>query len=445
MTSTQDALTKLRPFYFSVVFWGETHRNYFRDLLLSSLLAPGNIPALDRRRGSKFLIVTTTTDWAALQTDPLFIELSSYVEPVHIEMTAPQPEDNKMRVMSAGHKIIATRCHDDRAYGLWLSPDVIFGDGAIRRLEELVMQGIRVVLGVAIRFETDGVCAELTKKGYMRPGRPLTVPSADLMAAGLRNIHSETRRYEFRSAWFADQPISVYWWLPDCSGFVIYSFSWCPFIIDYAMIEDHDTSTFDEWTLDGDYLHRNLRESRDIYILRDSDELGFISLTKESELHFDLVPERLKGRGILSFLHKTELIRNLWESPVMDPLKRDIFDTPVFFHSGPISPKSQEFCEETKRIIQTAIGTKRFTFKGMAAIQMKVELVVSRVAMTIIRSITETERTLRWYVRYRRFVWRLALWKLKISSERPMSWDSPIWLEPRSARSETCSQDKGAP
>ena len=39
---------KLAPFYFLVVFWGAKHREYFVDYCLSGLLAPGNIPALDR-------------------------------------------------------------------------------------------------------------------------------------------------------------------------------------------------------------------------------------------------------------------------------------------------------------------------------------------------------------------------------------------------------------
>ena len=55
----------LRPFYFNVVFWGAVYRGYFTDLLLASLLSPNNIPALNRDRHNKFLIVTTRPDWEA--------------------------------------------------------------------------------------------------------------------------------------------------------------------------------------------------------------------------------------------------------------------------------------------------------------------------------------------------------------------------------------------
>src|SRR5437763_8638478 len=91
---------QLRPFYFTVVFWGAEYRGYFTDLLLASLLSPNNIPALKLERRSKFLIVTTRADWKAVQTHPLFRLLQQYVEPVWFEMSMPQPCDSKMFVMS---------------------------------------------------------------------------------------------------------------------------------------------------------------------------------------------------------------------------------------------------------------------------------------------------------------------------------------------------------
>ena len=75
-------MSTLRPFYFTVVFWGEEHRAYFTDLLLASLLSPNNIPALNKHRKSKFLIVTTKQDWSQLQSHSLFLQLREYIEPV---------------------------------------------------------------------------------------------------------------------------------------------------------------------------------------------------------------------------------------------------------------------------------------------------------------------------------------------------------------------------
>src|ERR1700761_9260865 len=56
-----------RPFYFIIVLWGRTFRNYFLECCLASLLSPGNIPALNTSTRSKFLIATRPDDWAALR------------------------------------------------------------------------------------------------------------------------------------------------------------------------------------------------------------------------------------------------------------------------------------------------------------------------------------------------------------------------------------------
>src|SRR5689334_18163782 len=112
----------LSPFYFTVVFWGEVYRGYFTDLLLPSFLSPGNVPALKRERNSKFLIVTTRDDWDALQGNKMFQLLKDYVDPVFYEMPWPQPDENKMLVMSRGQKILITRAFQDRALGVFVTP-----------------------------------------------------------------------------------------------------------------------------------------------------------------------------------------------------------------------------------------------------------------------------------------------------------------------------------
>src|SRR5271163_3301927 len=69
-----------RAFYFIVVMWGERFRSYFLQFCLASLLSPGNLPALDPSRRSKFLIATSPDDWAAMRRSEMFRRLERYVE-----------------------------------------------------------------------------------------------------------------------------------------------------------------------------------------------------------------------------------------------------------------------------------------------------------------------------------------------------------------------------
>ena len=135
---------------------------------------------------------------------------------------------------------------------------------------------------------------------------------------------------------------------------IIHSFSWAPLVVDYGSLARHDTETFENWTLDGDYIYRNFPDPGDMYVVTDSDELSLVSFTKETDLHFDLIPELKKSHGILSEAYKVSLIRTLKNSAVMDPLKRSIFPMPVLLHSVGISGEWRRKLCETTRLIRQA-------------------------------------------------------------------------------------------
>ena len=156
----------LRPFYFTVVFWGKEHRGYFINLLVASLLSPQNIPSLNKKRNNKFLIVTTHQDWDALQVHVLFQELCKYVEPVFLEMKFPKKGASKMLVMSQGHKRVSMEAYENEAYGVYVTPDLVLSDGSVSAMERLAEQGKKVVLCVAIRFEQDSMLHEMAKEGF---------------------------------------------------------------------------------------------------------------------------------------------------------------------------------------------------------------------------------------------------------------------------------------
>lgn len=347
--------TALRPFYFTVIFWGNVYRRYFLDLLLASLLSPNNIPALNPARKSKFLIVTTRADWDALQPEPLFQEMKRYVEPVWFEMPFPKEDELKMLVMSKGHKQVTMRAFEDHAYGIFVTPDLVLSDGSVATIQRLAEEGKKVVLSVAIRFAQETLLAKMDHAGYCKPGQPLVLPARDLMRMALQNLHTETLRYEFDAPYFADNPISVYWSVPDGDGMIIYSFSWAPLLVDYATLGYHDASTFDEWTLDGDYIHRNFPDPNDVYVSRDSDELMLVSFTREADLHFDLtVHPKKRWCNQFAGLAKIERIREFKNSSTIDPLKRSIFAQPVYLHSADITPVWREWQAHTDELLAGA-------------------------------------------------------------------------------------------
>ncbi len=418
----------LRPLYFTVVFWGRVYREYFTDLLLASVLAPGNIPALNPARGTKFLIATTRDDWDAIHGHPLFQRLRAYVEPVLFELTI-RPEEQtftgKMRIMSRGQALMAARCYEDRACGMYLAPDAIFSDGSVAALERLVDAGKKLVLAAAVRFQYEEAIPELAREGYLVPGRSFTIGSRDLMRIVLRHLHSEALRFEYDAPWFADEPVGVFWWVPRGEGMLIHNFQWAPLIVDYGALPKHDTSTFENWTLDGDYIYRNFRDESDVYVVTDTDEVAYLSFTKETDLHFELTPYLAGKPKWFADWFKVRLVR--WFRDLrMDPLKQRIFRMPAYFHYGTINGEWDRTRRRAARVIA------RVSRKPGIADAVRDSLAIRRgpeLALRFVNYPWETPGNILWCGRYRRYLWQRA--KEKIGLARGAArWDDGTWARP---------------
>src|ERR1700733_11771032 len=125
----------LRPFYIVVVVWGEVYRDYLLEYALPTMLAPGNLPALQGRRPAKYLIATTREDWEIIRATAIFCELRKYAEPVFLEL--PSKDDRPYwRYSIVGHKLCCEMAARDKAYRMFTSPDALYSDGMLKRLHE---------------------------------------------------------------------------------------------------------------------------------------------------------------------------------------------------------------------------------------------------------------------------------------------------------------------
>ena len=345
-----------RPFYFIIVLWGRTFRNYFLECCLASLLSPGNIPALNTSSPSKFLIATRPDDWAALRDAANFKMLERYVEPVFIEIPPCPPERSGCQHMGIGHRIALDMAHRDKAYALVLTPDTMLSDGSIARLQDLALAGTQLVVTAALRFGEEPFFAHLRDMGVLpaenrgENAKPITLTGRQMAYAAVNGFHSETLTYEWDAPGLVAISPAAWWRVPDEDGIVLHSLSWAPLLLDYASISHHDTSTFDQWTLDGDYLFNNFNNSKRIHVVQDSDEIFLASWgplaerpTKKTRFPFD---------GLLAGL----FFRQSFHSGFFDPLKRKLFFLPVRWHAKPLNAKwtavEERAARELRRWVQ---------------------------------------------------------------------------------------------
>ena len=121
--------------------------------------------------------------------------------------------------------------------------------------------------------------------------------------------------------------------MPGENGIVLHSLSWAPVLLDYGAIGgDHDISTFDQWTLDGDYLYNNSKNFKHIHVVQDLDELFLASWGPMADRPMAKHVVPLIGKLVA----KAQFGAN-YKNAFFDPLKRRTFFLPVRWHGEPLN------------------------------------------------------------------------------------------------------------
>jgi hypothetical protein len=325
----------LPPAYLMLTLWGEKYRNYFYTFCLPSLLSPNNLPILQHVKGSKLIVSTTQDDWAVLQKTSLFDLLRKYVEPYFIDIGYPPPEVPVQLHMSKGHLMAARKAYDDGALAGFLAPDVIVSDGLVANALAAVLSGKKAVLAQALRFAMEPVVQELEVRGVMKPDAPMILPPRLLGSIAIKSLHSEIARYDFESPYYENYPIWSYWQVPRKNCIVMHTVSWALLLGDYREVSKYHDKFLQNSTIDGFYVYRNFARLRDIgemHLCTDSDEIMFMSLTPESEMHFPLVEQPISFQGQAGYGKRLRDMRRFLGSDVLDPFRRWAYQVPVFIH-----------------------------------------------------------------------------------------------------------------
>jgi len=382
------------------------------------------LPALNTSKPSKFLIATRPEDWAAMAETKIFQSLKRYVEPVFIEIPACPPDRTGCQHMGVGHRAACGMAHRDKAFAAVLTPDCMLSDGSVARLQELARNGTELVLTAALRFGEEPFLAHLREQGVLtdedraKSGTPLVIPGRQMVYAAVNGFHSETLAYEWDAPGILVISPAAWWRVPGEDGIVLHSLSWAPLLLDYAAVDDHDISTFDQWTLDGDYLFNNAGKIKKIHVVQDSDEIFLASwapLADRPVTKYRLPFEKL----IAGNLFKRSFYCNFF-----DPLKRELFFKPVRWHSKALNAQWDIIEQRAMRELapwvgpsekgntltaRKAAGPRRLVDEGknlVISVLASVVLVwiyrrrIPVYAKSVIRGDREAVRRIAWFVRF---------------------------------------------
>ncbi len=135
----------------------------------------------------------------------------------------------------------------------------------------------------------------------------------------------------------------------------MHSFSWAPLLFDFGAVPKHDTSTFDQWTFDGDYVHRNLGNIKRVHLVLDSDEIFLASWGPSSDRPHDLSPVPQLTRPLLGGYYKRRTFRAWFFGGVFDPFKQQIFFSAACWHAKPLTKKWRAVERRAARAMRSCV------------------------------------------------------------------------------------------
>lgn len=335
----------MRTTYLMVTFWGEEFREHFYNLLLPSLLTPGNLPSLD----ATLLISTTKEDWASLADRP-FVRGIPRAEVIYIDGPGAQPFQH---YVAGTHLDMARRVHAEGAVAGFLMPDMVISDRLLGDAYAAIAAGRAVVLAPALRYSMEKVLARIF--------HPDDYSARALAEIASQSLHPEISRYNYGGDRFANYPIWVYWPVSHHQGFILHTVSWALVLADYGAVSGFKDFSLRRDTIDGSYVGENfghLKRSQ-IELFADSDQGVVMGLTSEHDPRFSTRQRRI-WRAVDALGWKRErqhwAIRRFPKREEIDPWRAWLYTQPAVIHGDDRDEVYESYLRHAAEIMEPLVG-----------------------------------------------------------------------------------------
>jgi hypothetical protein len=144
------------------------------------------------------------------------------------------------------------------------------------------------------------------------------------------------------------------WRVPGEDGIVLHSLSYLALLLDYAAVTCHDTSTFEDWTVDGNYYHDNAVRMKRIHLVQDSDEMFVASWAPLEDKPFPYRPTPIFNLPYLKRIFGWQFAKSFY-SGVFDATKQRLLFKPIRWHSRPLNGKWNTVENRAQRELLTFI------------------------------------------------------------------------------------------
>lgn len=221
----------------SLAAWGDDYIDVFVDLLIPSLLAPGNLPALAKESDIVFYVVTTKEGRQRIEQSSSYGLACRYARFEFLEfptalaeaVTNDYGDGRRYWLYGALQQVTVLYAGDANMDLLLMTPDTVYSENALSHLVALTEERYDAVLMTSVRTVRGPFGADLRRR--IDSGGVLSMSSADLLGTAMRHVHSLHRRcflYPDNTDFLVGH-VNLYWEVPG--GVIVHAPHLLPAIV----------------------------------------------------------------------------------------------------------------------------------------------------------------------------------------------------------------------
>ena len=274
--------------HFATPVWGSEYTRTFLEVMLPSLLAPGNLPAIPNRGRSVYRIFTLDDDVQAIKESAAYAALASLMA-VEVSVISV-PDENKYHRASDCYRESFRKASQAQAAIVMLGPDVVVADGSIDAMLRLLNAGKRAILVLGVRTVKESLMPELLSR-YAEDGF-LRVPKRDLAKLALDHLHPITESHMFDGDSPNYHASGLFWRVGD-EGLLLHGFHLHPIAVHAPTFSGEFQNT-----IDNDMVEKANLPDDEVHVVTDSDEI--LCFEMSSRDYSFATPERGGMRGLVT-------------------------------------------------------------------------------------------------------------------------------------------------
>lgn len=197
---------------FVVAVWGDWHIGMLDRVMLPTLAAPGNLPAVLKEHPARLRILTRRLDEPAIDALPSVQALRAML-PVEVE-AASEERTLSPSLHLAWWARAGEEARDRGAVLFNLPPDVAFAEGALAFYCRQMALGKKAALAPPqIRVVSESLDADFRERLSGRPWAPVAIGPREMVRLGIRHMHPLTAM-SIQGSRHGVPNISTYWPVP---------------------------------------------------------------------------------------------------------------------------------------------------------------------------------------------------------------------------------------